>query len=167
MSDRTARRSIPDAAGETRGPTAPVGTTPRPAPLLVYIVFGALFGIVLVKSEAVSWFRIQEMFRFQSFQMYGIIGSAVVTAAALIALFRRFSITTADGQPMRIEPRTWRPYANGLGGLTFGLGWGLLGACPGPFYALLGSGISVMIVALASALGGAWIYGQLMPRLPH
>ncbi|MGH7551240.1 MAG: DUF6691 family protein [Gemmatimonadota bacterium] len=163
MNDRTARASTRDAADLT----APAPPTPRPAPLLVYLVFGSLFGIVLVKSEAVSWFRIQEMFRFQSFHMYGIMGSAVVTAAALIAVFRRFGITTPDGEPMRIEPRTWQPYANGLGGLTFGLGWGLLGACPGPFYALLGSGVTVMAVALAGALAGTWTYGQLGPRLAH
>ncbi|MGH7544335.1 MAG: DUF6691 family protein [Gemmatimonadota bacterium] len=139
----------------------------RRAPLLVYLVFGVLFGIVLVESEAVSWFRIQEMFRFQSFHMYGILGSGVVTASALIGLMRRLGVRTRDGGEMRIEPRTWRPYANALGGLSFGLGWGLIGACPGPFYALLGSGITVMVVALASALAGAWTYGQLKPRLPH
>ena len=122
---------------------------------------------MLVKSEAVSWFRIQEMFRFQSFHMYGILGSGVVTASALIALFRRLGIRAADGTQMRIEPRSWQPWANAVGGLTFGLGWGLLGACPGPIYALLGSGVTVMVVALASALLGAWTYGQLKPRLPH
>jgi hypothetical protein len=139
----------------------------RPTPLLVGFVFGVLFGIVLVKSEAVAWFRIQEMFRFQSFHMYGILGGGVVTASALIALLRRLGVRTADGQEMRVEARPWRPYPNGLGGLTFGLGWGLLGACPGPFYALLGSGVTVMVVALASAVAGAWTYGQLKPRLPH
>jgi uncharacterized membrane protein YedE/YeeE len=142
-------------------------TGARPAPLLVYFVFGVLFGIVLVKGEAVSWFRIQEMFRFQSFHMYGILGSGVVTASALISLLRRLGVKTADGEEMRIEPRTWRPYANGLGGLTFGLGWGLLGACPGPFYALLGSGVTVMVVPLASAIAGARTYGQCKPHLPH
>lgn len=157
MSDPTTLR--PDTVTET--------VRARPTPLLVYFVFGLLFGIVLVKSEAVSWFRIQEMFRFQSFHMYGILGSGVVTASALVALFRRLGLRTADGQVVRIEPRTWRPYANGLGGLTFGLGWGLLGACPGPIYALLGSGVTVMVVALASALAGVWMYGQLRPRLPH
>jgi uncharacterized membrane protein YedE/YeeE len=99
--------------------------------------------------------------------MYGILGSGVVTASALIALFRRLGIRTADGTQMRIEPRSWQPWANAVGGLIFGLGWGLLGACPGPIYALLGSGVTVMVVALASALLGAWTYGQLKPRLPH
>ncbi|HET6341697.1 MAG TPA: DUF6691 family protein [Gemmatimonadota bacterium] len=157
MSDPTTLR--PEAVAET--------TRVRPTPLLVYFVFGLLFGIVLVKSEAVSWFRIQEMFRFQSVHMYGILGGGVVTASALIALFRRLGLRTAEGHEMRIEPRTWRPYANGLGGLTFGLGWGLLGACPGPFYALLGSGVTVMAVPIASAVAGTWTYGQLKPRLPH
>jgi hypothetical protein len=149
----------PEAVAETGGA--------RPTQLLVYFVFGALFGIVLVKSEAVSWFRIQEMFRFQSFHMYGILGSGVVTASALVALFRRLGVRTADGHEVRIEARTWRPYANILGGLTFGLGWGLLGACPGPVYTLLGTGVTVMVVALATALAGAWSYGQLKSRLPH
>lgn len=142
-------------------------TRARPVSLLVYFVFGVLFGIVLVKGEAVSWFRIQEMFRFQGFHMYGILGAGVVTASALIALLRRLGVRTADGKEMRIEPRAWRPYANGLGGLTFGLGWGLLGACPGPFYALLGSGVTVMVVPLASAVAGARTYGQWKSRLPH
>ena len=157
MSDTTALR--PEASATDRAP--------RPEPLLLHLAFGVLFGIVLVKSEAVSWFRIQEMFRFQSFHMYGILGSGVVTASASIRLLRRLGARAADGGEMRIEPRTWRPWANSLGGLTFGLGWGLLGACPGPIYALLGSGVTVMIVALASALAGAWTYGQLAPRLPH
>jgi hypothetical protein len=158
MSDPTTLRPEASPAG---------GRAPRPEPLLLHFAFGFLFGIVLVKSEAVSWFRIQEMFRFQSFHMYGILGSGVVTASALIALFRRLGIRTADGTQMRIEPRSWQPWANAVGGLTFGLGWGLLGACPGPIYALLGSGVTVMVVALASALLGAWTYGQLKPRLPH
>lgn len=150
---------LPGTAAET-GPARLTG-------LSVYFVFGLLFGIVLVRSEAVSWFRIQEMFRFQSFHMYGILGSGVVTASALIALMRRLGVRTRDGGEMRIEARTWRPYANALGGLTFGFGWGLIGACPGPFYALLGSGVTVMAVALSSALAGAWTYGHLKPRLPH
>jgi hypothetical protein len=157
MSDATILR--PETVAET--------DQARAIPLVVYFVFGVLFGIVLVKSEAVTWFRIQEMFRFQSFHMYGILGGGVVTASVLIGLFRRLGLKSADDQEMRIEPRPWRPYANTLGGLTFGLGWGLLGACPGPFYALLGSGVTVMAVALASALAGAWSYGQLRPRLPH
>lgn len=149
------------------GASPAASRAPRPEPLLLHFAFGLLFGIVLVKSEAVSWFRIQEMFRFQSFHMYGILGSGVVTASAQIALLRRLGVRTANGKEMRIESRTWRPYANGLGGLTFGLGWGLLGACPGPIYALLGSGVTVMAAALAAALLGAWTYGQLKPRLPH
>ncbi|HKY61482.1 MAG TPA: DUF6691 family protein [Gemmatimonadota bacterium] len=155
----------PTAVGAEAG--ASTHPAPRPEPFVLHFVFGLLFGLVLVKSEAVSWFRIQEMFRFQSFHMYGILGSGVVTASTLIGLFRRLGVHSADGEEMRIEARTWQPYANALGGLTFGLGWGLLGACPGPIYALLGSGVTVMAVALASALAGAWTYGQLKPRLPH
>jgi hypothetical protein len=158
MSDPTTLRPEASPAG---------GRAPGPEPLLLHFAFGFLFGIVLVKSEAVSWFRIQEMFRFQSFHMYGILGSGVVTASALMAVFRRLGVRTVEGQEMRIESRVWQPWGNALGGLSFGLGWGLLGACPGPIYALLGSGVTVMVVALTSALAGAWTYGHLKPRLPH
>ncbi len=136
--------------------------------LLVYVLFGAFFGVLLVKSEVVSWFRIQEMFRFQSFHMYGIIGSAVAVAAASIALIRRFGIRNVYGEPVEIEPKAFgRGVGPAAGGVVFGLGWALLGACPGPVYALVGSGVSVMLVALASAVAGAWVYGHLRPRLPH
>lgn len=131
---------------------------------LCYVVLGALFGIVLVKSEVATWFRMQEMFRFQSFHMFGIIGSAVVVAAVGVRLVRR----TLGGAPIEIPrkalgkgSRYW------IGGTIFGLGWGLLGACPGPMFALLGTGMGVMAVALASALIGTWVYGQLRDRLPH
>ena len=131
---------------------------------LCYVVLGALFGIVLVKSEVATWFRMQEMFRFQSFHMFGIIGSAVVVAAIGVRLVRR----TLGGVPIEIPrkalgkgSRYW------IGSTFFGLGWGLLGACPGPMLALLGTGMGVMAVALASALLGTWVYGQLRDRLPH
>lgn len=124
--------------------------------------------MVLTKSEVISWFRIQEMFRFESIHMYGIIGSAVVVAAASLQLIRQFDIHTLDGQHIIVPPkaigsgtRYW------LGGTVFGLGWALIGACPGPLFALIGSGVGVMVIALLSAVLGTWVYGSLRPRLPH
>lgn len=130
------------------------------AGLLGHVLFGAAFGVVLVKSEAVSWFRIQEMFRFQSFHMYGILGSAVAVAALGVALLKRRGLVLP-----RKELGTGRRYW--MGGTVFGLGWGLVGTCPGPMFALLGTGMGVMAVAIASALAGTWIYGHLRDRLPH
>ena len=140
----------------------------RLADALLYLGMGTLFGIILIKSEVVSWFRIQEMFRFQAFHMYGIIGSAVVVAGASIALLRRLDARTIRGEPITISDK---PFERGLnqvvGGTAFGLGWGLLGACPGPIYALIGAGITPVAVALLSAMVGAWAYGHLKPYLPH
>ncbi|MEX2399221.1 MAG: DUF6691 family protein [Rhodothermales bacterium] len=136
--------------------------------LLIYLVIGIGFGIVLVRSEVVSWFRIQEMFRFQSFHMYGIIGSAVMVAALSIQIIKRMGLKTVAGEPIAISPKEWgKGTRYWLGGTIFGLGWALLGACPGPIFALLGSGITVMVVALVSALAGTWTYAALRPRLPH
>lgn len=138
------------------------------AGLLVYLLLGIGFGIVLVRSEVVSWFRIQEMFRFQSFHMYGIIGSAVLVAALSIQIIKRAGLKSVTGEPIRINPKEWgKGVRYWLGGILFGLGWALLGACPGPIFALLGSGITVMIVALLSALAGTWVYSALRPHLPH
>ena len=140
----------------------------RVADGLIYLGMGVLFGIILIKSEVVSWFRIQEMFRFQAFHMYGIIGSAIVIAAASIGLLRRTNATTIRGESISISDK---PFERGLnqilGGTAFGLGWGLLGACPGPIYALVGAGITPVLVALVSAAVGAWTYGHLKPYLPH
>jgi hypothetical protein len=136
--------------------------------LLVYLLLGIVFGVVLTKSEVLSWFRIQEMFRFQSFRMYGIIGSAVGTAAVSVAIIKRLRLKSASGEVISIPPKqlgTGIRYA--AGGTIFGLGWALTGACPGPLFALIGAGVPVMIVAVLSALLGTWIYGWLRPRLPH
>ena len=136
--------------------------------LLGYLFLGMLFGIVLVKSEVISWFRIQEMFRLDSFHMYGVIGSAVAVAAAGVQLIKRFNLKTISGDPIRIAPKEWGGGVRyWLGGSIFGLGWGLLGACPGPIFALIGGGVSVMIVALVGALAGTWAYAYLRPKLPH
>jgi hypothetical protein len=140
----------------------------RLADALIYLGMGTLFGIILIKSEVVSWFRIQEMFRFQAFHMYGIIGSAVVVAGASIALLRRLDARTIRGEPITISDKPFERGLNQLvGGTAFGLGWGLLGACPGPIYALIGAGITPVAVALLSAMVGAWAYGHLKPYLPH
>jgi len=136
--------------------------------LVLYIALGVIFGVVLTKSEVISWFRIQEMFRFQSFHMYGIIGSAIVVAALGLQLIRRAELKSLDGQVITIPRKEMR---NGtrywLGGLLFGLGWALVGACPGPLFALLGNGVGVVSVVLLGALAGTWAYGILRPRLPH
>ncbi len=136
--------------------------------LLKYLVAGILFGIVLTKSEVISWFRIQEMFRFQSFHMYGIIGSAVVVAAISVFLIKRRHARTIGGESITIAPKELgKGYRYWIGGTIFGLGWALTGACPGPIFALIGNGVLVMLVALAAALAGTWTYSYLRPRLPH
>ncbi|MGH7566744.1 MAG: DUF6691 family protein [Gemmatimonadota bacterium] len=152
--------------------TAPA--TPRtatgdpPARQLVVLVLGVYFGIVLVKSETVSWFRIQEMFRFGGIHMYGILGSAVLVAGLSVALIRRLGWKGPDGEPARISPKDPGQGRSRLsGGLVFGCGWALLGACPGPIYALIGTGVSALVVALVSAVAGAWVYGHVRLRLPH
>jgi uncharacterized membrane protein YedE/YeeE len=136
--------------------------------MIRYFALGGLFGIVLIKSEAVSWFRIQEMFRFQSFQMYGVIVSAVVVAGLSIALLRLAGVPTLAGEEISIPPRTLgKGYRYWIGGALFGVGWALTGACPGPLFALTGAGLSVYVVAALSALAGTWVYGYLRPHLPH
>jgi uncharacterized protein len=136
--------------------------------LLPYFALGGAFGFVLIEAEVVSWFRIQEMFRFDSFHMYGIIGTAVVTAALSLLAIKRLGARDSDGQPLALPPKQ---IGTGLrylaGGTVFGFGWALTGACPGPLVALVGAGVPVMVVAIASALVGTWTYGFLRPRLPH
>lgn len=136
--------------------------------LLADLPLGIGFGIALTKSEVLSWFRIQEMFRFQSPRMYEIIASAVAVAAASVAFIKKVALKTVSGEPITIPPKNLGygvRYA--VGGTIFGLGWALTGACPGPLFALVGNGISVMIVAIISALAGTWLYGFLRPKLPH
>lgn len=140
----------------------------EPVLLLVYLLLGIAFGIVLTRSEVLSWFRIQEMFRFQSFRMYGIIGSAIATAALSIALIKTFSLNSASSEAIAIQKKDLGSgvrYA--MGGTIFGIGWALTGACPGPLFALVGNVVSVMTVAILSALLGTWFCGLLRPRLPH
>lgn len=133
---------------------------------LKYLIVGILFGIVFVKAEVISWFRIQEMFRLQSFHMYGIIGSAVVVGIISVFLIKKFNIKTIHGESITFSPKTFHK-GQIFGGLTFGLGWAITGACPGPLYAQIGTGATVIVVTLLSAIAGAWIYGLIREKLPH
>jgi hypothetical protein len=140
----------------------------RPAFLPIYLLLGMAFGFILTRSEVLSWFRIQEMFRFQSFRMYGIIGSAIATAAVSLALIKRAGLKSVSGESIAIPARQLGSGVQYVaGGTIFGLGWALTGACPGPIFALIGNGVTVMIVAVVSALAGTWIYGWLQAQLPH
>lgn len=131
-----------------------------------FLILGIIFGIILIKAEVVSWFRIQEMFRFQSFHMYGIICSAIVVGLISIQLIKKFKIKTISGGEIKIAPKEFNK-GNVIGGLIFGLGWAMTGACPGPLYALVGSGLLVIAVVLLSAVFGTFIYGVLKDKLPH
>ena len=131
-----------------------------------YLVVGILFGIVFVKAEIISWFRMQEMFRFQSIHMYGVIGTAVIVAAIAIAIIKKFNIKTIHGEEIHFTPKKFNK-GQIIGGLIFGLGWALTGACPGPIFAQIGMGITVMIVVLLSAIAGTWVYGYFREKLPH
>lgn len=135
----------------------------------LYLAVGTLLGFVFVRSEVLSWYRIQEMFRFQSVHMYGVIGSAVVVAAAALWVMRRLGARTLAGTPIVVPPKAWTPWAARywMGGLVFGLGWGLLGACPGPIFTLIGAGATVFVVPLASAVAGTFVYALVRERLPH
>ena len=131
-----------------------------------YLVVGVLFGIVFVKAEIVSWFRIQEMFRLQSFHMYGIIGSAILVGMASVWLIRKFNIKTIDGEKIVFQKKEFS-MGNIIGGLMFGLGWAITGACPGPLFAQIGTGATVIIITLLSAIAGTWCYGLIREKLPH
>jgi uncharacterized membrane protein YedE/YeeE len=131
-----------------------------------FLILGIIFGFILIKAEVISWFRVQEMFRFQSFHMYGIICSAIVVGLISVQLIKRFNIKTLSGEPIKIAPKTFNK-GNVIGGFMFGLGWAMTGACPGPLYALIGSGLLVVAVVLLSAIFGTYIYGVLKDKLPH
>ena len=133
---------------------------------LKYAFVGILFGIVFVKAEIISWFRIQEMFRFQSFHMYGVIGSAVVVGMISVWIIKKFNIKTIYGEPIKIAPKEFNK-GNIYGGLMFGIGWALTGACPGPLYAQIGTGATAVLITLLSAIAGTWFYGFLRNKLPH
>ncbi len=136
--------------------------------LLLYLLLGTFFGIVLIKSEVVSWYRIQEMFRFDSFHMYGVLGSAFATAALSLAVLRRPGMRTMIGTPINVPRKELGGgYRYGLGGTTFGVGWALTGACPGPIVALIGFGVSPFLAVLVATLLGTWTYAHVRQSLPH
>ena len=162
-------------------PTAPRPLPPEKTPAppeaargvgrarLLYVGAGVLLGIVFVKSEVLSWYRIQEMFRFQSAHMYLVITSALAVAALSVQLVQRLGLRALDGALIAIPHKEMTPRGTRywMGGTVFGLGWGLLGACPGPMFALIGAGVTSMSVAMLGALAGTWLYGALQSRLPH
>lgn len=133
---------------------------------LKYLIVGILFGIVFIKAEVISWFRIQEMFRLESFHMYGVIGSAVLVGMVSIFLIKKFNIKTIYGEPIRISPKSFNK-SQIYGGLLFGFGWAMTGACPGPLFAQIGTGATVIIITLLSAVSGTWVYGFFREKLPH
>lgn len=133
---------------------------------LKFLLLGTIFGIILIKGEVISWFRIQEMFRFQSFHMYGTICSAIAVGMLSIFLIKKFKIKSFSGEEIKIEDKQFSK-GNIIGGLMFGLGWAMTGACPGPLYALIGSGLPIVIVVLLSAVLGTYCYGVLKDKLPH
>lgn len=134
--------------------------------LVKYMIVGILFGIVFVKAEIISWFRIQEMFRLQSFHMYGVIGSAIITGIISIQIIKRFNIKTIKGETVNIPKKEFRK-GQIIGGFIFGLGWAITGACPGPLFAQIGSGFTIVFVTLISAIAGTWVYGKFSKKLPN
>lgn len=132
-----------------------------------FILTGVLFGIILSKAEVISWYRIYEMFKFQSFHMYGVIGSAVITGMILFYFFKRGSIKTYLGKQIEIEPKKKGFSRNIIGGIIFGLGWALAGACPGPMFILLGRGALAIGVVIIGGLIGTFLYHAVKSRLPH
>ena len=170
MTPLVPERAAPPLCGELEGLTAGrPASAPNSRESALLLVLGIAFGIVLMKAEVVSWYRIFEMFRFESFRLFGVIGSAIATAAFGLALLRRLAIRSRSGDPIVIPPKARTPwYARYLlGGIVFGVGWGLLGACPGPIFAWLGAGESIYLVPLGSAMLGTWAYGTVRDWLPH
>jgi uncharacterized protein len=156
-----------------KGENQKVGSTPdkeqkgeSPLELLMYLIIGVGFGIIFIKAEIVSWFRIQEMFRLQSFFMYGVIGSAIAVGALSIQIIKWFDIKTIKGDKIIITDKVFQK-GQIIGGFIFGLGWALTGACPGPLFAQIGSGFTVIFVTLVSAVAGTWVYGRFSHKLPN
>jgi len=135
---------------------------------VTYLTVGVAFGILLVKTEVISWYRIQEMFRFQSFHMYGVLGSAMLTAFVSLEILKRTAARTLTGEPIAVPAKhlgTGSRYW--IGGIIFGIGWAITGACPGPLFALVGTGATVYAAVGLAALFGTWTYGLVRPHLPH
>ncbi|MBK9460955.1 MAG: YeeE/YedE family protein [Sphingobacteriales bacterium] len=133
---------------------------------LKYLAIGLFFGITFVKAEIVSWFRIQEMFQLTSFHMYGVIGTAVLVGMLSVAIIKKYNIKSIHGETITLDNKTFNK-GQIYGGLIFGIGWAITGACPGPLFTQIGSGFGVVFITLLSAIAGTWVYGYLRPRLPH
>jgi len=133
---------------------------------LKYLLFGLVFGIVLIKAEVVSWFRIQEMFRLQSFHMFGVIGSAVVVGAISVFIIKKFKMKSIQGEEIILPEKSFNK-GQIYGGLLFGFGWAMTGACPGPLFAQLGYGATAISVTILMAIVGTWVYGKFREKLPH
>jgi len=134
---------------------------------LIYLVIGILFGITMFKSEAASWFRIYEMFRFEAFHMYGIIGSALVIGVIMVQVIKKFNIKSIHGEEILFPPKDKSFSRYMFGGIIFGLGWALAGACPGPMFALIGAGFLPILVVVIFAIIGTFLYGIVKDKLPH
>lgn len=134
---------------------------------VIALILGSLFGLILVKAEVLSWFRIQEMFAFQSFHMYGIIGSAIAVGALSVWLIRTFKVKSLEGNLIELNDKAPRYTSAYVGGTVFGLGWAMTGACPGPMYALIGSGTTIMVLAVVAGVIGVLTYAALRDKLPH
>ena len=133
---------------------------------LKYYMVGILFGIIMTKAEIISWLRIYEMFKFQSFHMYGVIGSAVVTGIIVVQIIKRKKIKALSGDDIYITPKEPSLTKNLIGGIIFGLGWAMTGACPGPLFTLVGNGFLVILVVIFSATMGTFVYGLIKDKLP-
>lgn len=134
---------------------------------LSYLLIGIFFGITMFKSEAASWFRIYEMFKFDAFHMYGIIGTAVVLGVLIVQGIRRFRVKSFYGEPIVFQPKDKTIARYLAGGFIFGLGWALAGACPGPMFTLVGAGYFPILIVIAGAVAGTWLYGLIKDSLPH
>jgi len=134
---------------------------------IAYLLIGILFGITIIKSEAASWFRIYEMFRFESFHMYGIIGSALLLGVLVVQFIKRTRLKSFYGEKIMFHPKEMSVYRYILGGILFGFGWALAGACPGPMFTLAGAGYLSILVVIAAAILGTYLYGLLKDKLPH
>lgn len=134
---------------------------------LIYLLIGIFFGITMFKSEAASWFRIYEMFKFDAFHMYGIIGTAVVLGVIIVQVIKRFKIKSFYGEPIEFQDKEKSVPRYLIGGFIFGLGWALAGACPGPMFTLVGAGYLPILIVIAGAVAGTWMYGLVRDKLPH
>ncbi len=134
---------------------------------LFFLIIGIFFGIVMFKSEASSWFRIYEMFQFKSFHMYGIIGSALVLGIILVQVIKHYELKHMGGSIIEFVPKEKSFSRYMFGGIIFGLGWALAGACPGPMFTLLGAGFMPVTIVIAGAVAGTWVYGLVKNQLPH